>query len=135
MFGSLENNKHYTFYVEAVNSYGTYRASVRSGYFIDKEMETPVVHEYPANPPRLSVRVSGTYAKVSWSRVTHANQYQVGIGSQWGGKITTGTSYILIGLNRGQTYTVYVEAINAVGGPNATSGSRYRKSASITFKV
>ena len=130
LFNSLENRKNYNFSVTAYNAYGSYTSSFTMGYFLDNpDLHTPVIRPYPANAPILSARVFGTSVIISWERVTHANEYRIGISESWPKTKTTGTSYTYTGLTKGQTYTFNVDALNVKG------VNQFRKSSSITVTV
>lgn len=94
-------------------------ASVKSGA---KSHDTAVGTPTQKTPSFFSIlqySLSDSTAQIQWSASDNADyyeiKYRIGDTGQFTSIATTGTSYTLTGLSNGQTYTVYIVALNAIG--------------------
>ena len=104
-FRDLSENKDYTFYVEAVNPQATERGQV-----------TGRTEQRPGMPfPRVT-NITETQATISWSQTPNTDYYHVYIStSKRDLRVVfpyNTLSATFNGLNPGENYTFYVEAIN-----------------------
>jgi SH3 domain protein len=84
-----------------------------NSYYLKMNTTTTPSPSVPAVPTNVTVAPGTTSAKVSWSAVSGATEYQVNIIGDW--RTTVVTSYTYSNLKENTTYDYCVRARNAVG--------------------
>ena len=118
----LENLKTYLFTVTPVD--GTWE-----GTSCDPVSATPQPARAPSAPDMVSISPLDSALSVGWKAAENATFYEVYYKAesesayrQWGGLLSS-TSTVITGLTNGVTYSVYIQAGNAMGvsGPSRTA--------------
>jgi hypothetical protein len=103
-----------TYYVElrAVNGVGAGTASAVASGIATTAPTAPVITAVSPAPHSLSVTFS---APANGGSAITSYEFSVDGGTTWTGTGTFGTSFVVAGLNNGQSYPVQLRALNGVG--------------------